>query len=45
MRIGKMEINQGIYLLNEEGEDGYFNGTSLKYLYIVSNIKDLSIAI
>lgn len=41
-----MIIDKGIYLLNEEeGEDGYFNGTSLKYLFVVTNYDDLLIAL
>lgn len=41
-----MKIDQGIYVLNEEeGEDVYFNGKSLKYLFIVTNYDDLLIAL
>ncbi|MBT2563748.1 hypothetical protein J7E50_05385 [Pedobacter sp. ISL-68] len=41
-----MKIDQGIYLLNdEEGEDGHFNGRSLKYVFIVTNEDDLLIAL
>ncbi|WP_062160327.1 hypothetical protein [Chryseobacterium sp. IHB B 17019] len=41
-----MKIDQGVYLLNdEEGEEGYFNGTLLKYLFIVTNKDDLLIAL
>ncbi|ANF50360.1 hypothetical protein A0O34_07455 [Chryseobacterium glaciei] len=41
-----MKIDQGIYFLNdEEGEDGYFHGKSLKYLFIVTNEDDLLIAL
>lgn len=44
--LNKVKIKQGIYFLNEEeGQDGYFNGMSLKYLFIVTNEDDLLIAL
>ncbi|RLJ75172.1 hypothetical protein [Pedobacter alluvionis] len=41
-----MKIDQGLYLLNdEEGPDEYFNGRSLKHLFIVTNHDDFLIAL